>query len=127
MKTTASIAAIAGTGEAVSEEYRHERERIEARHGNDDGTSIHYERQHGDRREYAEQPEAISDESPVSSLRVCGLNQRDMNQLERNDCYTIADVRLAVKNGDIVAWNMCGPIMLERVIAALKKADEVTG
>ena len=101
-----SLAAIAGTGQAVSSEYVSQRKEIEARHGpNDDGTETNFARVHGARSEYADNlPEPISDASPIHVLAFYGLGVRYLELLDRNGCETVSDVRDALAKGDILAW-----------------------
>ena len=82
------------------------REAIERRHeANDDGTLTAYEREHGDRREYASDlPDAISDRSPVHVLAYYGLGTREIELLERHGCETVGDVRAAIDSGDCKVW-----------------------
>jgi hypothetical protein len=103
MRSLAEIAE--GHGDTASPDFVRQRELIEARHkGNDDGTETHYARQHGARREYTDIPDPISDESPTHCLAYYGLGVRQLELLERHDCLTIGDVRTAVNNCDIQAW-----------------------
>jgi hypothetical protein len=123
-----SIAAIAGTGEAVSAEYRHERELIEKRHGNDDGTERHFHRLFGDCTDYADkiQPDPLLDDDNPARLTEFGLETRDCNRVTEY-CHDIGEVRSAVREHAIPKWRQAGPVTEQHVIEALKKADEVTG
>ena len=116
-----SIAALAGTGEAVSAAYVKHRKAIEASHGNDDGTEIHYERQHGDRREYANDlPDPISEASPLHTLAYYGLGRHDLELLERHKCLSIGDVRLALSNGYVLSWTGVDRITRDRIADAVE-------
>jgi nicotinamidase-related amidase len=117
------LRALIEKGEEASTAYVHSREQIERMHGAEDGTEIHYERQHGDRREYKETADPITEQTPASVLNEYGVNQRDINQLDRHDCFTLADVRVVLRNRDILAWEMCGVVMEQRVKAAMERID----
>jgi hypothetical protein len=81
------------------------RQAIERRHEGDDGTETHYDRQHGDRREYASDlPDPISDASPIHVLAYYGLATREIELLDRHDCETVGDVRAAMDGVDCKAW-----------------------
>ena len=82
------------------------REAIEHRHeSNDDGTLTAYERQHGDRREYAsDKLDPISDRSPIHVLAYYGLGTRELELLDRHGCETVGDVRAAMNGGDCKVW-----------------------
>ena len=126
MKATASLAAIAGTGEAVSAEYVDGRKRIERMHGNDDGTEQHFRRVFGDCTDYADKikRELLSDTDKPSRLIEFGLSERESNRMSEH-CETIHDVRTAVSEHTIPTWRQAGPVTEQHVIEALKKADKV--
>jgi hypothetical protein len=123
-----SLAAIAGTGEAVSAEYVDDRKRIERRHGNDDGTEQHFHRVFGDCTDYADKikREPLNETDDPSRLIEFGLTARESNRIGEH-CDTIHDVRTAVIKHAIPTWHQAGPVTEKHVIAALKKADKVTG
>jgi len=95
-----------GHGDTASPDFVRQRELIERRHGGDDGTNIHYARQHGERAEYKDDlPDPISDASPVHCLAYYGLGVREMELLERHGCMSIGDVRKALDDCEIIAWS----------------------
>jgi hypothetical protein len=96
-----------------------ERRRIEATR--DDGTERFFRRAVGGPDAYQETPDAIDDDSPVAALGELGLSNRDLCQLERHDCETVADVREVLRTGDILMWRMCGPTMESHVREAVAK------
>ena len=97
------------------------REAIEHRHeANDDGTQTAYERQHGDRREYANDlPDPISDASPIHVLAYYGLATRDIELLDRHGCDTVGDVRAAIDNFDWKEWRGLEQATREKITDAV--------
>ena len=121
-----SLAAIAGTGEAVSAEYVARRQQIESRHGaNDDGTVRFCVLMLGDGHDYDQRAEPLHETDEPSRLIEFGLSERESNRITEH-CATIHDVRAAVREHTIPTWHQAGPVTEQHVIAALKKADEVT-
>jgi hypothetical protein len=97
------------------------REAIERRHDGDDGTLTHYERQHGDRREYLDgPPDPISDLSPIHVLAYYGLGTREIELLERHGCETVGDVRAAICDGDVVAWRQLEEPTRDKIAEAVE-------
>ena len=117
-----SLAALAGTGEAVSAAYVASRKVIEARHAaNDDGSltlALHY---FGSGHEYDETADPVTDDDSVNYLLAYGCNQRDVNALESFDCRTIRQARRAVERGEIPTWRGCGAVMENRVRQAVER------
>jgi hypothetical protein len=103
----------------ISPERLEQRRRIEA--ARDDGTERFFRRAVGGPDTYTETPDAITDDSPVAALCELGLSNRDLCQLERHDCETVADVREVLRTGDILMWRMCGPTMENHVRDAVAK------
>jgi hypothetical protein len=96
------------------------REAIERRHEGDDGTLTHYERQHGDRREYLDgPPDPISDTSPIHVLAFYGLGTRDIELLDRHGCETVGDVRAAIDNFDWKEWRGLEQATREKITDAV--------
>jgi len=119
-----SLAAQLGNGEAVSAAYVKHRKAIENQHGNDDGTAIHYERQHGDRREYLDDlPDPLSDASPTIRLREFGLTPHYCEVLDRNGAYTISLVREALRRQEIHEWPGCQRKTEADIRAAVERMD----
>lgn len=122
-----SLSAIAGTGEAVSPEYLAKRIAEESRHGaNDDGTVTLSLRAFGNGHDYDEGTDPIQDTDQPSRLTEFGLSERDCNRICEH-CHTIGEVRTAAANHQVQTWRQSGPVCEKHVIAALKKADKVTG
>ena len=117
-----SIAAIAGTGEAVSAAYVARRKAIESRHAaNDDGTltlALHYA---GSGHEYDESADPVTDADSVNYLLAYGCVPRDVSMLESFDCRTIRQARRAVERGEIPTWRGCGAVMEQRVRQAVER------
>ena len=123
-----SLAAQLGNGEGVSAEYVARRKAIERQHGNSDGTLQHFARLGGERSEYADDlPDPISDASPIHVLAYYGLQTTELELLERNDCFTIEDVRTVIGNHDIPSWDGATRVT-ERIIRdAVDTIPEVIG
>ena len=118
-----------------------ERKRIEGEHSqHDDGSNVFFAHAVGIAADYddgslilARLPSGwtLPVKRPLDdhdhSVRLCewGLPQHDQTLLERNDCFSIADVRSAVLNPEeIPGWFGAGETVRANVLAALKKADE---
>ena len=117
-----SLAAIAGTGDAVSAAYVARRKAIESRHNpNDDGTLTHARRVYGDGHAYDESVDPVTDNDCVAYLLAYGCVQRDIEFMERYDVTTIRQARKAVERGEIPTWRGCGAVMEERVRQAVER------
>lgn len=99
-----------------------ERRRIEAWHGDDDGTAVFVLHALGPPGCYGDDTGLVTDDDHVTRLR--GLGQRELNKLSEHRCETIADVRAAVASGEIPHWHQCGPVTEQVIRAALAKVDE---
>jgi len=93
-----------GPGDYATADYVARRRAIEA--GRDDGTETHYRREKGPRDVYADDlPDPISDASPTHVLAYYGLGTREIELLERHLCLTIADVKVAIRDCEIIRWS----------------------
>lgn len=128
-KSKQSLAAQAGTGEAVSSEYVARRKQIEhqVHKPNDDGTERLFYKRVGSNQAYNHKNGSpLDDHDDPSRLCEFGLPIRDLNRLIENGCEEIADVRSAAMNDDeIPGYRNAGMVTLKNVRAALKKADRV--
>jgi hypothetical protein len=120
-----SLAALAGTGEAVSAAYVASRKAIEARHdANDDGSLTLALRCCGDGHEYDESSDPVTDADSVAYLLAYGCCQRDIECLEQYDVRTIRQARNAVNRGEIPTWRNCGVVMENRVRQAVERVGK---
>ena len=67
--------------------------------------------------------ETPDDDDPLSMLLAFGLNQRIINELDRNGCQTIADVRQVDAGAEVLGWVGCGEITRKMIAAAIRELD----
>ena len=68
--------------------------------------------------------EIPDDDDPLCMLLPFGLNQRVVNELDRNGCQTIADVRRVDAGAEVLDWVGCGKVTRRMIAATIRKLDK---
>jgi len=102
---------------ATSDELR-QRQEIESRHGDDDGTMRIARRLEAGRAIYCNVTDPPDDEDHFSELEPYGLSFRALQRFERAGMKTISDIQRHVQ--EIVEWRQCGIGMQQEAQAAIE-------